>query len=247
MSDKAREIFELENAIKVHNVIREQVSKIINSYHNKILNDVAEQLEKTNGQNYRLKYKKQLFNEVRKFYKQAYIEGKIDAKKEIAKLKMRLYENNGIKDEEIKEELAMLGLKVEVYFETMDKTIKSLLLTQPIKNIKKTGGFKVWLIDKLKDAIKKPRTNLITFAGSGYSKGRNDEFADNKEVEMFEYTAVMDNNTCENCAPYDGLVMSRQEVEESGLNFPGTNGNLNPDCLGLSGDNVCRCQLVPVK
>jgi len=65
------------------------------------------------------------------------------------------------------------------------------------------------------------------------------------KVDGWRYTAVLDENTCENCAPYHGLVASIDEWIEEGMNISTTGdklGPLNPNCLG---GVKCWCQLEP--
>ena len=83
---------------------------------------------------------------------------------------------------------------------------------------------------------------------NGFYSGRAEVLLDNEEdIELLEYTAIMDKGTCAECAPLDGVQQSAQEWIDSGMNIDPKATVLNPNCIGLKGNNKCRCQLIPVK
>lgn len=71
------------------------------------------------------------------------------------------------------------------------------------------------------------------------ASGLGQTFEENEDlIDGWEYTAVMDDGTCENCEALDGTTYaSWADIQEV---LP--DGGPNPDCLG---GNRCRCRPVP--
>lgn len=75
---------------------------------------------------------------------------------------------------------------------------------------------------------------------SALTSGLGDTFAATEAlVGGWEYTAVLDGGTCEECAPLDGTTYETWDAIQEVL--PG--GGPNPACLG---EGRCRCRAVPL-
>lgn len=88
------------------------------------------------------------------------------------------------------------------------------------------------IVNAIKDTGSKEMDRIGQIAANfAYGIGREDEAADNAEqIEYAVYSAILDNNVCENCLPKD---MVEHELDDPEFATP------NPECLG--GEGACRC------
>lgn len=137
-----------------------------------------------------------------------------------------------------------LEFVVNLLGDVMENQINTALLNSNPTKIKNAGGINQFVDDTFGDSQKVIKGTILNNVLSGYVEGITDS-QDAYEIEsgnevLKSYTVQLERqNVCEVCFPYEGMVFSKADAEDLGLNWTGT--PLNPECLGLLGKNQCRC------
>jgi hypothetical protein len=221
--------FELENATKTFDQVQKESEIIINEVYQKMLNDIRSQYKLNRNPDFEVRYKSEMITRLSKQYNNAFKEGRGDVRKELLKLNNKVTLATEPVDQE---KLNKFLERYTVKFTIDIKTAIGNRLERESKLKVKTDEDQLW--DGFQDWFKEDKRNLITASQLGYTEGRNFEFDKiDSLVDEYVYTAVMDTNTCNECAKYDGIFVKSQD------RFPLP----NIECLGKYHiGNACRCQ-----
>ncbi|HPC09764.1 MAG TPA: hypothetical protein PLN85_01665 [archaeon] len=241
LSKKAQNIFELEaiknNIIKYEDLTEfyikqwflEQLKKIGNKLNNKNIN--LESIKITQNDLNEIK------NKIYKIYKESVNVGRLLMEKEINKVLDKEDNNKSFKlmfdDIDDKD---IVGLYIEKYADTNIYSIK-----QDLINLTNIDDYESYLIDKYKDNNKKLLTDIKMLVANGLIDGRGEVIEKYSDIiKYYEYSAVLDDNICNQCEPLDGLRKTIEEWTNLGINLFSP---VNPNC---EGGNKCRCVLIPI-
>ena len=215
-----------------------RAEEIIDNVLDRILADAGKQLE--NGKDFKLKYQEELFLKMNKLYNELYENGIKDVSSELAKLDSKKLQV----PEDIKKKIsARLERAIERLYKDIDFAITDRVSKLSSRAIEIGGGIGE-IVSKMADGFKGDRRRILTEAESGYFDGRGSGLESlAKETELF-YSAILDKNLCEVCAPFDGEIRTIAEWESEGMNLTSPT---NPNCLGLLGQGSCRCVLIPYR
>jgi len=172
-------------------------------------------------------------------YQDLYKDGETEAKKEMAKV------TKGKSLSLTPKEISKKSKNIDKLVNRMMQNIKSSVEINIGKVnptvIANAGGIDPYM-KKFEDWFKSDKRNLRQEVQTGYTAGRGDVFAD-ADIKLWMYDARLDKNLCDECAKFDGLLLTNEEINSMGLNL--TKSPTNPQCLGSLGGNLCRCHLVP--
>jgi hypothetical protein len=241
-------ILDISRANKQFERGQEQADKIIAETYKAILEDFNEQLT-TNFDTYadnlriRTRHREELANKLNELYLGLFEDGQKAARTELYKLGLNQQKLSlsGKEKRSIKNNILRL---VNKFMITIKTGVETALNKTNVTKIADKGGMKSFL-DQFVDGFKGMKRDLRVEVQTGYTTGRADtltEFQD--DVELFLYDSTLDKNLCEKCRPFDGEIFTQKEWESKGFN---EKSPVNPDCLGLLGNNDCRCQKVPYK
>lgn len=223
------EVFQLDSANEHFLTTQEKVENELSKYLNKILTDIADQLKYNHKKDIEVRFFRELNNKLQTLYSQGYNRGSRDINIELSKKTTKL----AIVDRKSKK----IERRLKTLFSIIKNTVETKLDNMSAEAIKKKGGISKYVMG-FETQFRMPQRNVITSVQSGYTDGRGEEML-KSDAQLFTYTAILDQNLCDQCAPLDGAKMTREEVIEAGLNFVHP---VNPDC---DGDDKCRCQLIP--
>lgn len=236
------EIFELANAMQVMQEAEVKAEAVVNDVFEKTINDVAMKLAKGDKE-IKLAHKKEMIDRLSSVYNYGYRPGKIDVRKEYAKITgNQLAILTPIMIEGTSEKLVA---KVDTLYSAIENSIRDELLLINQQNIDNAGGMERYIKDRFGQTQKQIRNDLSSIASSGYLAGRNDELKeleskDSQLKRMYLNSLEKRETVCDVCRPIDMITMTQEEAENLGLNFNST--PINPLCLG---SNKCRCTWRP--
>jgi hypothetical protein len=235
-----KEVFQLENATNTFLDVQEESERIIDSIIEKMLEDAAEQVRHNKDKDLTIRFGSELSTKLMKVYEKSYREGEKDITIELSKIdKGKKLELTPKKKLKVKK---TISLRVDRLQNSIKTNLEIALAKAPISHIRKVGGTHGFIMNNYLDKFKTDRRNLITEVQSGYTNGRGDTLKiASTENSVFQYTAILDKNVCAVCAPLDGTLLTRNEIDASGLQF---DSPVNPECLGKDQD---RCQLIAVE
>lgn len=175
-----------------------------------------------------------------KLYEEGFQRGITDIKKEINKLEGPKKLATGGNPVSKKTKIIEKGIKN--YYYKIKNVLESNLGKVSGKYIEKMGGLNEYLTG-FEVGFGSEKGTLQTELENSYVDGRGETLLDlGEDIETYYYTSILDNHLCDECAPFDGLIMTKPEIEEAGLNFVSP---INPFCLGKYHDpNTCRCQIM---
>ena len=237
------EIFELQSALININTAEIKSETIINDIFEKLIEDIANKLNRDQKTEIKLPYKKEFYDRLASVYNNVYKNGQMDIRKEYAKIAgTQLAKLEPIKVEGDNEKLRV---KIDTLYDALESSIKNDLLLVNKNNIENNGGMKNYIIDRFSDTQKKLKAELKSISSGGYISGRNDQLTELETIDPELKRLYMNKleayeRVCEVCRPLNFMTMSRDEAEYVGLNFDGS--PVNPLCLG--GVN-CKCTWRP--
>jgi hypothetical protein len=175
-------------------------------------------------------------------YDKGYNRGERDIKTEVSKLpgapdrrELQIDPKTSQKKKGIIEKLIK-----KLFFNTKT-TIENKMNVVSDKFIEIKGGLGNYLTE-FEAGFKTEKNNIKKNIEAGYIDGRGETLKDlGKDIKTFLYSARLDKNLCNECAPFDGQVMTFEEIQGDGLSLVHP---VNPFCLG--NDN-CRCVMIPFK
>lgn len=239
MQEYEAKVFELESATEHFLTTQEKAQAVIDDVQNKLLQYYGKKLEKDIDADLEVKFDIELANRLNAVYREGADRGKRDARKELAKIgkaSVSLQDDKKLKSvsKKIKKQSIKLITDISTGAERLVTNNKKALLS----GTKEIPA----LLATTKDFFKRQKRDLITDTQEGYSVGRAEELFDpDNAVNIFVYTAILDTNLCDTCAPLDGLTFTREEIEASDLN---DSSPVNPGCLG---QDKCRCQWIALE
>lgn len=224
-----------EELMKIKSISEQEIQKLMN----RIIDDVANQLGENKNGKYELRFKREFETKMKKQYNSAYSRGSNDLSEEFRKLKSGVSIKVSLINNNTRIERAVNKL-----YQQIDNAIQDNLDNVTDKFIASRGGMKKHL-QSFKDGFKGNRRQILTQVDGGYTKGRGEAIKQvESDIQFYLYSAILDANLCEVCAPYDGQILTSEEIKaDPNLNLTGTNVNLS--CLGLKGQGKCRCALAP--
>lgn len=248
------EILEFESAvfdkISVENhylTIEEKAANIINASISGILNDLKTQFKKGASRAHIDNWhSRELENKLMELFESGYNKGNADVRLEIKKakqIKQLKIKNIGLElalnKKDLSKQAKTLSITINGMVNNIKKSVDYSMSKMSTKRLNNQGGIDGFF-DNLGNEFKRDRRDLIDDTMAGYTEGRNDtiqEFSTD-ETELL-YSAILDRNLCDHCSQWDGLTFTTKEIESS-RNFQ-FGRSINLDCLGLLGDNDCRC------
>lgn len=237
------EIFELDSANEAYLNTQDKTQKILDKYVKIVLNDIAEQYERKGKFFIKNKDQEMLISELTGVYQNIFNLGENDVEKELNKLEPKS-KALALPRKDKKKVSNSIDRFVKRLFFNMKTVLEDSLDKVTEGTLKRVGGVKAYVLG-FETGFKTDKRTILSSVEDGYTDGRGRALDDNKEnIELFFYSATLDKNLCDNCAPLDAQELTLEEVRENELRIG--NGRVNPNCLGNRGQ-WCRCQLVPIK
>lgn len=233
-------IFEFDSANEHYLTVQEKVENEMNLMLDKIFGDIIRQLKQNRKADINLRYEGELIKKLVRLYEDAYNRGESDVRKELSKLDNKMIEME-LENKAKKEIKSDLSKFVKKFFVDIKTQVETNMNKVTDKFIEKKGGIEEYLLE-MQLGFKRDKREIITEVETGYSKGRGETLLDYKDrIATYLYTSVLDQNLCSECAPYDGLIFTEDEIQELGFTL---GERPNPYCLGFLGSGGCRCQFV---
>jgi hypothetical protein len=246
LSKHEKEIFSLSSATEHYETISEKVDIVVNDILEKALEDYASYYENHGSASLRQKYQIEMIEKLNELYEYGYNRGKNDVEKELNKLStnnLTLSNKFALSSKQSKTSKSIERYTKKLFFNvstTLDDYLdyyKDNKSYDPYSIKKRIVGFKT--------EFRRDKQTLKSKTEDGYTDGRGASLKENeKNIETYLYTAILDKKLCDNCAPLDSIELTLQEIRDNELRRG--NGRVNPNCLGNNGQ-WCRCQLVPYK
>jgi hypothetical protein len=236
------EIFELESARETFSSTQINAEIELNKWYEKMIEDIADKYAKSEP--LKTDYYGEAFEALKDIFNTGYQKGIIDRRKELIKIGANIKLANDTIVEIGKSALIdKLRKKLTNLWNTTLYSIQDFISGLTPEYIEKNGGIKKIIIDNYTDSEKILKRDVVSFIQEGYTSGRNEEMMKHaKIIDIIQYSAILEGNVCENCAPLHGLDMTIEEAQASGLNTGA--GRVNPGCLGR---DKCRCQWIVKK
>lgn len=230
-------IFELSSANEHYMTVGKKTDDVIKEMLKKLFADIAKQLKIDRKKDIDMRFGGELVKRLSRIYEEAYNRGEVDVKKEVNKLKGGKTELS--LDPSDKKEIKS---DINKYVNRMYTNVKTRIETDMNKltdtALTKKGGIDGYVLD-LEMGFDYDKRALIQEIEGGYVNGRGGTLFDLAEdIETYLYSAVMDKDVCEQCAPLDSLIFTLDELQAQGLQLTAP---VNPDCLGGADD---RCQIM---
>lgn len=239
LSDNEKYVFELASAQDFYLNIQDKTQNILDKYIGKMFDSIIEQVErKGQDTNLTIPYKGLLTKELLELYQDGFNRGERDVNKEINKV---VKQNTALQIDPKK--IVIKKKSIDRFVTRLITNVATIsedrLQKVSAEFIAKKGGVKVYL-DVIKDGFKTDRRAVASEVEASYIDGRGETIKARKsEIQLWEYSAILDNNLCEICGPFDGNQITYEEMKDFDLQ-PAKPVNLN--CLGK---NNCRCVLIP--
>jgi len=232
--------FSLESATQHYEEISLDIEKIMNDRIHEYIQDIQIQLNVNRKKDIHIRRSilESLINDILGLYETGFTRGERDINNEVKKLSSRQLQvtkkDKTTKKSIIDKQATKLFFDIKTAIETRMEVISD-------EFIKNKGGLGE-IVTGFELGFKRQKDVVKTVAESGYIDGRGQALKELEgEIETYLYTAIMDNNTCDECAPYDGLPFTLSEIKDEGLNL---SHPINPKCLGDSRD---RCNWIVLK
>jgi hypothetical protein len=231
--DKANETLQgvkAEVEIKMENIL------------DKVFNDIAEQLRRNQKKELNLRFEGEMFKAMDTLYDGVYKEGEKDLINEFKKISKKNTEL-ALTPRQRKIKTDRIGRSVKRLFQDIKDTIETVMNRVTPEFIEKKGGLKAY-VKSFQEQFKGRKRAIKSEVEAGYIDGRGEVAKEvRKDVALWFYSARLDINLCDNCAPEDGQLMTTEEViANPTIDFTTP---VNQECLGLLGNNNCRCVLIP--
>jgi hypothetical protein len=236
LKDHIEKVFSLESATEHYMDTAEKVDDAIRGVLKKVWKDIAQQLEKNHRKDFEIRFESELRTKLQRLYDQGVERGRVDIYKEMEKLgsnRKRMAMSKQVTNRVDKLSSRLLT--------RIKQVVEDKMQAVTMEWIGKEGGIYPVVLG-IEEKLNRQIGDLSAEIEAGYTDGRADAMKEVKdEIEEYVYTAVLDKNLCDNCAPLDGATFTDAEWKAAGLN---DSKPVNPDCLG---GIRCRCQKVPYK
>lgn len=217
--------------------IQEEAEAIILDVKKKILKDFSKQLEKNRNASLNVRYMPELKNRLKKLYRDAFADGKAQLNSEIQKSDIKVAKFELVDSPVLGALIANIDLSVDLFGNLLKSSVEKKK-NQLGANLEKQYETMDEFLSTFLDSQKMIQRDIITEVQSGYFEGRGEGMTES-QLDMWVYTSVLDANLCDNCAPYNGLIYSYQEIMNDPVLQIGS--PTNTTCLG---GNKCRCVFV---
>jgi hypothetical protein len=239
MLEHEKNIFSLESAVEHYEDMESKISIKLDEKIHKYILDIEKQLSNDRKKDIHVRRSilETTIDELTSLYETGYNRGEVDIENELKKISTKLAVT---KKDKITKRGMIEKLIIKMFF-NIKTGIENKMETVSNEYIQKKGGLKDILIG-FELGYKREKNNVKNIVEAGYVDGRGktlETLSDN--IDTFLYTAIMDKNTCKECAPLDGVAFTADEIRGEGLNFTHP---INPNCLGQDSD---RCQWVILK
>jgi hypothetical protein len=234
-------VFSLESANEHFMTITEQMDRLLTRQYNELIDDMVLQLKKDRYKaiSIRSSIIEQTIDEIMELYKKGYARGERDVKAEIRKIGGSIETSKlALSPKQLEKKRGIISRLIKTLFFNTKNSIENKMQVVTDAFLDKKGGLSIYL-ESYKDGSKTAKNNIKKNVEAGYIDGRGETLLDLKDnIETFFYSARLDKSLCDNCAPFDGSIMTYDEAMSEGLSFLHP---VNSDCLG--NDN-CRCLLI---
>ena len=191
--------------------MKERAANAMSEVFKKILLDVAKQLKKNPKAELELRYERELVKKLTELFSEGYSRGERDVKSELNKLRKASVQlaadpsDLGNKKNRITKWVKNLFFKVKTTVEVqMDKVTPAY--------IESKGGVDKYILG-FETGFKTEKRQVFREVEAGYVVGRGSILkAAKDEIALYMYSAILDKNLCDDCAPFDGQVMSYREL-----------------------------------
>lgn len=239
-----KDVFSLESAKEHYQSVEKQIDSLINKKYSELIDDIILQLEKNRFKTISIRSAiiEETIDEVMEIYRKGYNIGERDVKTEFKKIGGDLGNSKlQISEKQLGKKREIIARLIKTLFFNTKNNIENEMQAVTDGFIKNKGGISIYL-DTWKGGSKQAKNNIKKNVENGYIDGRGETLLDlSDDIETYLYTAVMDVFLCEECAPFDGLILTKEEINSSGISF---SSPVNPDCLGRQN---CRCTLISYK
>lgn len=238
LHEHEKNVFELESAKAFYLEVQEKSQKIMDSVIDKMFNDIYNQVKADKNNSINIRFQGELTARLTKLYESGFEIGQEDIDKELKKIgasdrKLALTpKGRDRKNKSINRWVGRLAFNIKT-------TLEDALENTSIDRINKKGGIKPF-VESYKDGFKGDKRRVLQETDSGYVDGRGKTLRDRaEEVGEVFYSAILDGNLCDVCAPFDGAILTVKEAQDNDLQFS------SPTNLNCEGGQKCRCVLVP--
>lgn len=235
-------VFSLESANDHYETIETQINNLLDKKYHSLFEDIISQLEKNRLKNIIIKNSliEESIDELMQLYKIGYSKGERDIKIEVKKIGGKEDTNKLTLDEKsFEKKRSIISKLIKKLFMNTKISVENKMSVVTNKFVQLKGGLSNYMLE-FEAGFKNDKNNIKKNIEASYIDGRGETLMDMKdEIKTFFYSARMDTNLCDNCAPFDGQIMTYNEIGESGLSFLSP---VNSFCLG--GSN-CRCVILP--
>lgn len=230
-------VFSLESANEHYQTMSDKISETIGIISKEYLKDIANQLSENRKNDIVVKRSvlDMAVKMLTELYDEGYNRGVKDVKTEVSKLnKSTSLASKPI----IKKKSKIINNNVKRYMYNVKNVLENKMAKVSDQFIKNSGGLEQYILG-FEIGFKNEKNNIAKSVEEAYTEGRGDTLMDlSEDIETYFYTAKLDKSLCNECAPYDGIIITKKELDEMGLSL---NAPINPSCDG--GDN-CRCQIM---
>jgi hypothetical protein len=233
-------IFEFQSATNHFETMKERGEAEVQFMMNKIIDDVITQAESSLDKDIELRYFSEFTKRMNSLYDEGFNKGQKDIVKEISKVKPNIKANKMLATNKslIDKAKKIIKRKVSKLYKDIETTIQNRIDNANKKFINNIGINKYLKGFSLE--FKFNRRAILDEVTGAYIDGRANEMTKHPEV-VYEYSAILDKNICEICAPEDGTIYTIAEIHDRGLNLEKP---VNPECLGW---DRCRCLWIPTE
>jgi hypothetical protein len=234
--------FKLNQAEEHYANVENSTAKAIDTVTKMYFKDIMDQLKSDRKRNIQVKNSivEKAVEVLMGVWEDGFIKGETDIKKEIASVGLNKSLNISKKQETRKEKI--IRKLVNKLFSNVKTNIEVRMESLSDKAVENMGGLDDMLLN-FETGFKKEKDNISSVLEGGYIDGRGETLFDLGDELTYFYSSRMDRALCDECAPFDGLILTKSEIEDEGFNF---GHPVNPKCLGnLSGTDRCRCILLP--
>ena len=243
LNDTEKNIFEFESANEHFMTMKERAGDELSAIFTKVLKDAASQLKKNPKADLQLRYERELAQKLTKLFNEGHDRGKSDVNKELNKLrKQKTKKELTTKIIELASIQSSIDRWIKRFFFNVKTTLEDTFDTKSPEFIQSKGGVDDYVLG-FETGFKTDKRQILKQVESGYIMGRGESLeAAKDEIETYMYSAMLDLNLCEECAPFDGLIMTAAELNENDISP--SSDSINFNCLGLLGGNKCRCVVI---
>lgn len=236
-------VLSLSSATDHYDTIEKKIDTLISKSYGNLIDDMTDQLKKDRYKSLVIRNSliEYTIDNIMELYKTGYVRGEKDIKTEINKIGGKLNLELALSKKSFDKKMLIISKLIKTLFFNTKSGIENKMSVVSNSFIDKKGGLNKYL-STWKDGSKTVKNNIKSNVESGYIDGRGETLMDvKKDIELFFVSTRLDKSLCDECAPFDGAIMTYDELSAAGLNLVHP---VNPFCLG---NENCRCVVIPYK